>query len=148
MAEPTSAIGDLLTRELRHRRMSERAFALYAGVSPNAVNAWRRGMRIPDPAYCEKIAEALHLAVEDVLRAAGHLPPLEEGAEEPALPAWLTSLLSELDEAELRVVEHSVRGLLELREARATYDAQPPAPEEPPGEPPAPPTAPPHSPRT
>jgi len=133
MAEPTSAIGDLLTRELRHRRMSERAFALYAGVSPNAVNAWRRGLRIPDPAYCEKIAEALHLPVEDVLRAAGHLPPLEEGAEEPALPAWLTSLLLELDQAERETLADSARLLLELREKKAEYEAQRPPPDIPPG---------------
>lgn len=66
------AIPDLLDRELKKRKLSERALAGYLGVSANAVNAWHKGLRTPDPAYCQKLADYFGLPLEMILMEAGH----------------------------------------------------------------------------
>lgn len=128
MAERT-AFANWLDREMKARRLTQAKLAAYMERGQPTVSAWLAEGRIPRPAACADLAKALHMPVEDVLRAAGHLPPIEDGAEEPGLPAWLTSLLLELDEAELRVVEASARAVRQLREERTPYEAAPPAPD-------------------
>lgn len=66
-------IPGILDRLMASKKLSERGLATYLSVSSNAVNGWRRGLRVPPPAYCKKIADYAGLTEEEVLRAAGHL---------------------------------------------------------------------------
>ncbi len=90
---------DWLRARLPHD-VNQSQLALYIGTTSSAVNAWYTRGVTPSPALCRKIAEYLRIPVEDVMRAAGHLPAL---AEEPApyddQPPWvaLISGLSEQD---------------------------------------------------
>lgn len=123
-------IAELLSDIARRRSVSERQLAAYMGVSPTAMNRWVNGQGIPDPVYCWKIAELAGLAVEEVMRIAGHLPPAAEG--EPPDPPWLAQLIAELREmrltpAEADVLDATVQGLRALRAERG----QPGAPGQP-----------------
>ena len=127
MAATMTLFSDWLGQELS-RRGSNRA-KLAAGIDskPQTISAWFNEGRIPSPEFCRRVARYLHVPEESVLRIAGHLSA-DDAPEEPSLPAWLESLLTELDDFELHVVEDTARGLLRLREERARYEANPPTP--------------------
>jgi DNA-binding XRE family transcriptional regulator len=111
--------------------------ATYLGTTLPTVNGWfTRGSR-PRMEMCHELARVFGVPVEDVLRAAGHLPPDDRAPADRELPSWLTTALKELDEAELHVVKASVDALLELREYRARYEPRPQADPPPPAAPPA-----------
>lgn len=116
-------IPDLLREAMRRRSLSERALAMYLGVSSNAVNRWVRGQSRPDPEYCQRIAVYLGLPLADVLRAAGHPAPASP-ADAESDPPWLAQLIAELREmrltpAETDVLDATVQGLRALRAERA-----------------------------
>jgi transcriptional regulator with XRE-family HTH domain len=69
--------GTWLEHQLRRRAWSQADFVRNSGLSRSAVSAWITGTRIPDPESCDRIADALHIDVETVLRKAGHLPDVE-----------------------------------------------------------------------
>ena len=119
-----------LEEELRGRAVSRAQLAAYMGKRPQTVYSWFNDDRIPSSAMCQEIARVLHLPIEEVLRAAGHLPA-EPSPAEPELPGWLRAVLLELDSSELRVVDATARGLLALREEKAAFEASPPPPTEP-----------------
>lgn len=126
---PRRTIPELLSEALARRKLSERALSQYLGVSSNAVNAWRRGLRTPDPESCQRIASYLGLPLEDVLRAAGHPAPASEPTPDPP---WLSSLVAEmrsirLTPEEAEVLGVTLRGLLALRQEREHAAAQAPA---------------------
>lgn len=125
---PAMTFVELLAAEMARRKLSERSFSMFLGLSPTTVNRYMHGKSIPDPAACRKIAYRLGLPEEDVLRAAGHLSP---ATEPPELPPWLQSLLptlAQLDDFEAATLEATAQTLLELREKRAEYEATPPPP--------------------
>lgn len=104
-------------------RGSNRQLAAYLGVSNTALDRWLKGLSIPDPPYCWKIAERAHLPICDVMRMAGHLPPLDERTriDQEPIPMWFRNqlpLFNELDAQEGEALALSARALLELREAR------------------------------
>lgn len=98
----TTPIGELLSKLAARPRSSQRALAVYMGVSPTAVNEWIQGKRIPDPPFCWKIAELAKMPVEDVMRLAGHLPPEADPSPEPTIIPEIRALLGRLDEGEQR----------------------------------------------
>jgi transcriptional regulator with XRE-family HTH domain len=93
--------------------------ATYIGTGPATVNGWFRRGALPRYEMCLTLAHVLHRTPEEVLAAAGYEPRTEAARIEAQLPPWLTRLLAELTEDELRVIEHAARGLLELRAARS-----------------------------
>ena len=60
-----------------HGFRSERAFALHTGVSPRTLGRILDGTKV-DPESLLRIAQALHLPVENLYRLAGYLPPEED----------------------------------------------------------------------
>lgn len=109
-----------LREQMRLHRFDDNQskLATYLGTGVTTVNGWFRRGALPRMEMCHELARVFGVPVEEVLRAAGHLPPIDRPSDARELPSWLTSLLAELTEDELRVIEHAARGLLELRAAR------------------------------
>ena len=59
---------------LRQRRIRASHFAVKIGVSHATVGRWLKGEDVPCAKSCYKVAEFTAVPVEDVLRAAGHIP--------------------------------------------------------------------------
>jgi len=76
---------DWLKRQFSRRDWTQADAARAIGVSSGRVSEWVNGKRPPSVESLERIADALHIDVETVLRKAGHLPEVEtvdEFAEE------------------------------------------------------------------
>lgn len=73
MEDPPQTVRELLDRALAERNVSERAAALYIGVSSSALNLWRNAERVPDPESCRKIAAWAGYPEVFVLQLAGHV---------------------------------------------------------------------------
>ena len=67
--------GPWLRKHLDRREWIAADLARKIPTSEGTVSHWLRGDRIPRPASCDRIADALGLSIEEVLRVAGHLPP-------------------------------------------------------------------------
>lgn len=67
-----------LRRQLQRREMRQADLARRVGTSPGTVSSWVNGQRVPDPASCDRIADALGVDVDEVLMLAGHRPRIEE----------------------------------------------------------------------
>jgi transcriptional regulator with XRE-family HTH domain len=68
-----------LSEELNRRGWSQRELARQIGVSHSFVSKTLSGERSPSANFCNKIAQALDVAPETVLRLAGILPPASPG---------------------------------------------------------------------
>lgn len=112
---PMTEFAQWLSAELARRNSSQPKLAAAADIPRQTVNAWFNSWRIPGPDLCRKIAEYLHLPVEEVLIKAGHLPA-DHAYTQPDIPGWLTAALEGLEEWELRVVASTARGLREARQ--------------------------------
>lgn len=64
-----------LKQHNRRREWNQVDLARKVGASTSTVSRWIAGTVIPDPASCERIADAFLLPLDDVLIAAGHKPP-------------------------------------------------------------------------
>jgi transcriptional regulator with XRE-family HTH domain len=69
--------GRWLKNELRRRDWNMSDLARRINSDPSAVGRWARGDRIPDPASCDLLADALGIDIDRVLVAAGHRPNIE-----------------------------------------------------------------------
>jgi transcriptional regulator with XRE-family HTH domain len=112
--------------------------AKYTDYSRASVSRWLNDVFVPDPEACVRIAQVLHLPLSDVLRAAGHPVPDAPASTDvppeisPAVRRFIP-VLETFDEGELRALERSIQGLLEMREYRARYEAgKPPDQDTPP----------------
>ena len=59
---------------LRKKNMRASHLAAKIGVSHATVGRWLKGEDVPCAKSCYKVAEFTDVPVEDVLRAAGHIP--------------------------------------------------------------------------
>ena len=57
--------------------MSQIALATKAGLSKSSISAYVNGERVPDPASCDRIADAVGINLDVVLSQAGHRPQVE-----------------------------------------------------------------------
>jgi transcriptional regulator with XRE-family HTH domain len=73
--------GRWLQRQLDRREWTQADFARKVNLSTGTVNHWITAKRIPDPPSCDRIADALFLDVQDVLRHAGHLSETPDDSE-------------------------------------------------------------------
>lgn len=64
-----------LSSQLGTRQWNQTDFAKRVGTSTGSVAMWMNGHRIPSTESCERIAVVLSADLDDVMRAAGHLPP-------------------------------------------------------------------------
>lgn len=122
---PENAIAELLGRLLETKANgSNRKLAAYLDVSNTALDRWVKGIAIPDPVYCWRIAERAGLPVEDVMRMAGHLPPLEDTPDEPEIIPEMRAALADMTAEEqrrfaLRAIELAQTLIREARERDA-----------------------------
>ena len=104
-------IAELLQRLTVERHLNQRQLAAYLDVSPTAINEWLHGRRIPDPPDIWRIANLAHMDIDEAMRLAGHLPPLEDVPDAPELPAWVSSI-PRLAPLEQEIVRRQVEGFL------------------------------------
>jgi transcriptional regulator with XRE-family HTH domain len=64
-----------LANQLDERNYSNNAFAKRIGVAQSSVSYWTTGHVIPNPDNCRRIADALGVPRDEVLRRAGWLSP-------------------------------------------------------------------------
>jgi transcriptional regulator with XRE-family HTH domain len=74
----TSQFGAWLRRQLRVAGLNQSELAEKIGTSTGTVSMWATGKRVPEPASCDLIADALGVGFDVVLAAAGHRPLDEE----------------------------------------------------------------------
>lgn len=82
--------GQWLQRQLQRRQWSQAEFSRRAGVSGTSISHWIGGRTMPDAESCDKIAEALFVARDEVLAWAG-LRPVEH--DDPEVVREFTELL-------------------------------------------------------
>jgi transcriptional regulator with XRE-family HTH domain len=68
--------------ELFKRRWSTREFGRQVGVSATHASRIGRGIDQPSAKLCAEIARVFGMTTQEVMRRAGHLPPLPENYEE------------------------------------------------------------------
>jgi len=96
-------IAELINATMESRGLKQSQVAAYLEVSAAAVHEWRRGTRTPDPPFVWRSAELAHMPVEDAMRLAGHLPPIEDVQDEPELPPWV-HIIPELGSVEQEIL--------------------------------------------
>jgi transcriptional regulator with XRE-family HTH domain len=72
----TTDISDWLADELKQRAWSSSELARQADISQSSVSNVLLRKQIPGLEFCKAVAQALDTPVTDVLRMAGHLPPV------------------------------------------------------------------------
>lgn len=69
-------IGEWLERQLELRAWSSSELARRAGISQSSVSNVLTGKQVPGLEFCKGVAKALGMPAEELLRMAGHLPPM------------------------------------------------------------------------
>jgi transcriptional regulator with XRE-family HTH domain len=72
----TTEISEWLADELKKRAWSSSELARQADISQSSVSNVLLRKQIPGLEFCKSVAHALDTPVTDVLRMAGHLPPI------------------------------------------------------------------------
>ena len=117
MFDNSEQLADYLKAEMAERNFtSERSFALFLSVSPRTLGRILSGAKV-DPESLQRIADALHLPIENLYRLAGYLPPEEA---KPQLLREIEHLLWELPEADQRRILDIVR--IEYKHHHATTE--------------------------
>lgn len=73
----TRVFGEWFSRQLDGRGWSQSDFHRRSGVPRSTVSTWATGVRLPDPASIDLIADVFGLPVDTVLTIAGHRPDVE-----------------------------------------------------------------------
>jgi transcriptional regulator with XRE-family HTH domain len=75
-------ISQWLKQQLEQRSWSSSELARRAGLSQSSVSHVLTGRQVPGLEFCKGVAKALEMPPEEMLRLAGHLPPLAEPVAE------------------------------------------------------------------
>lgn len=113
-ARPGS-VWELLKDEERRRELNQNEMARLIGVSSSVYSKWVRNERVPDPASCDRIADALHFDRDYVLALAGHRPDLDLAEERPDEVA-IRAIIPRLDARGLEAVRLAAERELDLQE--------------------------------
>jgi len=77
-------ISDWLKRELDSKQeLNQTALAIHLGISQGAISSWLRGLYVPQPENCRKLARFFDIPEEEVLIIAGHRQPHTIGTGNP-----------------------------------------------------------------
>lgn len=93
--------GDWLLEQLKKEEMSQADLARRSGLTRGAVSMLVRGQTQPKGETCGRIAQALGLTPETVLKAAGILPELPNPEQTP-YPRQVLDLMRRMDPDEQR----------------------------------------------
>ena len=73
----TLTFADWLNDQLNSKpQLNQVALAINLGLSQSSVSNWIRGLYVPQPENCRKIARFFDIPEDDVLVVAGHRQPL------------------------------------------------------------------------
>lgn len=108
---------DWLSSEIKRKpELNQTALAIHIGLSQSTISSWLRGLYVPQPENCRKIARFFNIPDDDVLVVAGHRHPVVIGADnsghlaEPPTPyhigprARLDALLDHLTDDQLEAL--------------------------------------------
>lgn len=112
--ETGDAFGTWLREKMHEVGTNQRKLAEAIDVWPATVSNWMRGHRIPDPEYCERIADVLILDPDEVMVRAGHRRAVDRDTSADARE--LSRLVGELDPVEVGFVLRFVRFYLADRQ--------------------------------
>jgi transcriptional regulator with XRE-family HTH domain len=99
-----------LRHQLQRREWTPADFARRLNASEGTVSHWLRGERLPRPSSVDRIAEALGLPLEDVMRRAGYLPP-EQRSPDDAYKDEIKALIDGIPVSVLGPVKVMLQGL-------------------------------------
>ena len=106
-----SMFGEWLEKEMRARRLSDRAMAeLFArkdgeaGITHASVGRWRRGEAEPSPDNIEELCRILNVQPRLVYALLGRIQPYEMNRMTPQQIAVVEAVLSDLTEEEIGVL--------------------------------------------
>ena len=111
---------DWLDSELKRRpQLNQTALAIHIGLSQSTISSWLRGLYVPQPENCRKVAHFFDIPEDDVLVVAGHRQPVAHGTHlsEPPTPyhigprARTDKLLDNLTPPQLEALNHFLETL-------------------------------------
>lgn len=115
-----TAFAEWLDRKMRRAGYGENKSQLARdiGVGTSTVSAWFWRNTLPSTDTCGRLAHLFRVPVEDILRLAGHLPPLEpepRALREAPSPydGEIAEIVRDLDEESKRRVVVIARALLD-----------------------------------
>lgn len=123
----TTDLARWLRRELQKRRLTQNRAAVYAGVAPATISEILNKEHIPKVETLFRLADYLNTSREQVLRLAGHLPPVTasddlfpEGEDQGLVRELLDEFRQVPDEWKPTVIENvaQFRRLAELQPVR------------------------------
>ena len=108
-----------LSRVLRERGWSQRELARRANVSHTSIAKVLNGEKRPTSEFCQAIAPAIGVSIDEIYQWAGLLP---EGPEEspPEFEDW-GRRLARLSEEKRRVALETMEGVLRVAEGGVEY---------------------------
>lgn len=126
-----------LETRMRARGITKSQLAAFIGSRPSTIGAWFTHDAIPSTDLCQKLAGYFGVPLEDVMRAAGHLPPARVTVEETIIPELQLRIRRFSPEDQRRYLLPAIELAQTLREPREGEEAEPTAPddEEPPARP-------------
>jgi len=111
-----------LTAQLESYQISQSELARKAKITQSAISLILSGDRRPGVEFCSAIARALRLPPEQVFRAAGLLPPVDERT---ALIQQIEHIVSELPPEEQQNILDYTLHRQQVAEKRGEYRAKP-----------------------
>jgi len=60
----------------RRPELNQTALAIHIGLSQSTISSWLRGLYVPQPENCRKVARFFDIPEDDVLVVAGHRQPV------------------------------------------------------------------------
>ena len=78
-------LGSTIAQLRKQQGLTQMELAARMGVTDRAVSKWERDLSCPDIHAFPRLAEALHVSVEDLLQGQGAAPPAAGKARGPAL---------------------------------------------------------------
>ena len=114
------SFGQWLNAQLKRRDWNQAEFARQTGSAPSRVNDWIRDVRMPSPASCERIADALRIDVDEVLARVyvGHRLNHVDDAETAAMIVKLRRIQWTPDRRHM--IDSMLESLLNADEMRAS----------------------------
>lgn len=82
------SFGTWLAQQLKRNEWTQADLARKSHLSQGRISDWLNNKRRPSPASCDKLADALNVAVDDVLTMAGHRPK-SDGDDDPQAAAMI-----------------------------------------------------------
>lgn len=112
MEPEASDLGEYLKQVMEERRLSQRALAMYVGVSNSTISRIIKGDDA-DPETLNKIADYLNIPPEILYRLAGYLPEDELKSE---MIDHIEHLVGQLPEDDQRKVLEMIKVMVRLYE--------------------------------